>query len=73
MARILRGPANLRAGPGPDFAVVGTANEDDEFPVTGRSEDGLWVQVCCVADAPVWVSATLAELPAALETYPTVR
>jgi uncharacterized protein YgiM (DUF1202 family) len=72
-ARIRQGPANLRAGPGADFPVVGTANVDDRYQITGRSEDNLWVQVCCVSETPVWVSETLVELPVAIEIYSIVR
>lgn len=72
-ARMLAGPLNLRAGPGVTFTVLGVANKDDEFSVLGLSQDGAWVQVCCVAGAPVWVSAQFVQLPAAPRTYPVVR
>lgn len=67
------GPVNLRGGPGATFAVFGTAKPGDEFVVQGRSEDDMWVQLCCVAGAPVWASVEFVSLPAALDTFPVVR
>jgi hypothetical protein len=73
LARIVQGPANLRAGAGTTFTVLATAKSGDQFDITGRSEDGAWVRLCCVAGAPVWVSAELVELPRPIETLPVVR
>ncbi|MGE5603184.1 MAG: SH3 domain-containing protein [Nitrososphaerales archaeon] len=70
MARIVRGPVNLRAGPGTTFAVLGTAKNGDEMSITGRSEDGRWVRLCCVAGAPAWAATELTELPAPVESIP---
>lgn len=33
---------NVRSGPGTNFAVIGRLNRGQEFPVTGRNEDGSW-------------------------------
>lgn len=64
VARILQGPANLRVGPGRDFGVVLVAKEGATFDATGQTEDGAWLRLCCVNNAPVWVAADLVELPA---------
>jgi hypothetical protein len=71
-ASIPDGPVNLRAGPGAAFAVLATGKTSEEYSVRGRSEDGNWVLLCCVAGAPVWASAELINLPAALDSYPIV-
>jgi hypothetical protein len=64
VARILQGPANLRAGPGTDFGVARVANEGETYEATGRTADGAWLRLCCVDGAPVWVAGELVELPA---------
>jgi uncharacterized protein YgiM (DUF1202 family) len=73
LARILQGPTNLRVGPGTGFTVLAVGNEGDQYTVSGRSEDSRWIQLCCVSGAAVWVATSLAELPAAAETFPIVR
>jgi hypothetical protein len=64
VARILQGPANLRAGPGRDFGVTLIAKEGATFEATGQTEDGAWVRLCCVEGAAVWVAGDLVALPA---------
>jgi hypothetical protein len=64
VARILQGPANLRAGAGRDFGVTLIAQEGATFEATGQTEDGGWVRLCCVEGAAVWVAGDLVELPA---------
>lgn len=73
VARIPEGPVNLRAGPGTTYPVLATTKGGEEYTITGRSEDGLWVQVCCVAAARAWVSVQFAGLPKPVDAYPTVR
>ncbi|MFN0095902.1 MAG: hypothetical protein ACKVVT_14145 [Dehalococcoidia bacterium] len=45
--------ANVVAGPGPQFAVLGTANPDDAIRIFGRSRDGEWLLIDDQADR--WV------------------
>ena len=71
--RVTGAVVNLRSGPGLDFAILGTVQEGDRLPVTGRTASGAWLQVQA-AQAPRWIyggltnisSAELAELPVAL-------
>lgn len=48
--------ANLRAGPGTDFARVGSAKAGDRLEVTGRSADGTWFALASGA----WIFGELA-------------
>jgi hypothetical protein len=46
---------NLRAGPGTDYEVVGTAHREDELEILGRNTDGTWIQVYASDDTEAWV------------------
>ncbi len=50
---------NLRAGPGTDYPVVGSAKAGQAFEVVGKNANSTWLQVCCVAEKQVWLSASL--------------
>lgn len=54
--------ANLRAGPGTDFAVAGHAAMGQTLNITGHNEDSSWYQL---ADQ-TWIAAFLAGSPDAL-------
>lgn len=63
--------ANLRAGPGVEFAIVGTAAQGDVLVLTGRNQVGDWVRL---ADDS-WIFAVLVDnVPANLPVVqPTPR
>lgn len=63
---IVLNTANLRAGPGTTFAVVGSAQPGDKLKVVGANADGDWYQL----DTGTWIAAFLVELPGAA-TAPT--
>lgn len=48
---------NARRGPGTAFERVGQVKRGDQLMILGRTPDGAWVNVCCVANQPVWVFA----------------
>jgi hypothetical protein len=54
---------NVRSAANQTASIVGKANPGDVFEVVGKSEDGSWIQVCCVAGAAPqtsgWVAAAL--------------
>ena len=62
--------ANLREGPGLEFAIVGKGAPGAAFNVTGRSADGEWWQICCTTDEfaeyeaglTVWVANSTIEI-----------
>jgi hypothetical protein len=54
--------ANLRAGPGTDYILVGTAHPGDRLPIRGRSEAGDWWMVSTDAAASTaWIFGELVE------------
>jgi hypothetical protein len=50
---------NARRGPGTTFERVGQVKRGDQLMVLGKTPDGTWINVCCVANQPVWVFAEL--------------
>lgn len=59
--------ANLRAGPGTEYAIVGQAQAQQRLEVIGRSTGGDWWQICCLADQrdTHWISTALVALDGA--------
>jgi hypothetical protein len=73
--------ANIRSGPALDAPIVAKANPGDTFQVTGRSSDGEWWQICCVAgpadegDAKTekaWLSSVVVELTGNADAVPVI-
>lgn len=60
--------ANLRAGPGSDYEVIGSVNGGDELPIYGRNSDGTWLQVD--EDGLTWIWAELVDLPLEIASIP---
>lgn len=56
-----------RRGPGTQYEKVGEAKQGDELFVLGRTADGEWLQVCCMANQPVWVVADQVEAHNSIE------
>lgn len=70
IARVIAEPVNLRSGPGTDFPPLGIARLGEVYTLQGRSADGGWYQICCVRDAPAWISASLIATEGITETLP---
>jgi hypothetical protein len=51
--------ANLRAGPGTVYAVIGQARQSDEVRIVGKSSDGGWLEVTLPDGTRGWMSASL--------------
>ncbi|MDE0633105.1 MAG: SH3 domain-containing protein [Caldilineaceae bacterium] len=64
--------ANLRAGPGTGYAVVGVLYQDDTAAVLGRNQAGDWLQLQS-PDGPAWIFAPLVETTVAIADLPTVE
>ncbi len=62
-----------RRGPGTVYERVGQASQGAELLLLGRSPDGVWWQVCCMANQPVWVPAESVETRGAITTIPQVN
>lgn len=56
---IVADAANLRAGPGTSYAIVGNANFGESLSLAGQSADGEWYQT----DGGAWVAAFLLSEP----------
>lgn len=61
--------ANLRAGPGTEFAVLGGTVTGQEINIVGRNADGTWFRL----DNDGWVFATLVANPPPLASVPVVN
>jgi dipeptidyl aminopeptidase/acylaminoacyl peptidase len=65
------GLANLRSGPGTDFAIVGQMQPGESLPIVGSNVDRTWWQVQA-ANGPAWVSSSVA-LAARVAKVPIVE
>ncbi len=60
--------ANIRSGPGTNFAILTKANAGEVFQIVAKSEDGNWWQICCVqgsdggAKVNGWIAASVVKL-----------
>jgi hypothetical protein len=61
---------NGRRGPGQTFERLGEASKGAELMVMARTTDGMWWQVCCLANQPVWVSADLVTAKGPVDAVP---
>ena len=61
---------NGRRGPAATFGRIGEAKKGDELMIMGRTSDGAWWQVCCIANQPVWVPADLVDAKGPVDTVP---
>ena len=67
------GPVNLRTGPGASFAQARLAQNGERYQVVGRRTDNLWLQVCCVDNAPVWIATQFVTVTGSLDAVPVVK
>jgi hypothetical protein len=58
---------NLRAGPGTLYPVVGTTELGQSYAITGRISDSSWLEICCLGQKTVWVSAPVVEVAGNLD------
>lgn len=62
--------ANLRAGPGTSYAVIGGLKAKEEFEITARNADGNWFQIKKKDGTTGWVAAFLVKNPPATDKVP---
>ncbi|NOZ27813.1 MAG: SH3 domain-containing protein [Chloroflexi bacterium] len=64
VARITADVLNVRAGPGTNYAIISKLRDGDQVQITGRNEDGTWLQIIYdgKAEAQGWVYAQYAEV-----------
>lgn len=63
---------NVRSGPGRTFDVIGNVRPGDELDVTGRVDDGTWLQVNFNGQT-AWVSANLFDATGDLTTASVIE
>lgn len=61
-----------RRGPGTVYEQVGQASQGAALLLLGRSADGAWWRVCCIANQPVWVPADSVEIRGSTAGVPEV-
>lgn len=64
--------ANLRAGPGTTYPVVGIALQDEGFTVVGRNTKGDWLRVSGSKTRDAWIALFLVEPDGDLAPVPVV-
>ena len=62
--------ANLRSEPAMDAAVVGVANQGQQFTITGKSPNLEWIEVCCATGGIAWIASQLGVIYGSLEQTP---
>ena len=50
---------NVRTGPGTVYSVADRFQKSSDFAISGRNDDGTWLQVCCATgdDVQNWIAA----------------
>lgn len=70
LALVREGPLALRTGPGRDQPLVAVAQIGETFTVTGRTNDNLWLQLCCVRTNPAWAFAEYLTITGTITSLP---
>lgn len=62
--------ANLRSGPGTNYAIVGQVQQGDPVQIVARTEDAEWYQVEFADSGRAWIAAFLVEGTPAGDSLP---
>ena len=60
-AVITNAQANVRSGPGTNYALAGTLDRGAEFEIVGKNPAGDWFQLCCLNGQKVWIADFLVD------------
>lgn len=60
-AVITNAQANVRTGPGTNYALAGALDRGAELDIVGKNPAGDWWQLCCVNGQKVWIAAFLVD------------
>jgi len=72
LAIVLGDSINVRAGPGKEYAILGSADKGEELQVRGVNPAGDWYLIYTPELGEGWVSAPLVSLRVPLEELPVV-
>lgn len=53
--------ANLRGGPGTNFAVIGSVQPEDAFAISARTQAGDWFEIETASGVSAWLASFLVE------------
>ena len=62
IVRIVAAAANLREGPGTNFAVIDTLFENERLELLEQTDDGFWYQVRLEDGSTGWIGSSVAEI-----------
>jgi uncharacterized protein YraI len=63
---------NVREGPGLAYNVLGVLPSSTQWPVQGRNAAGDWVQGCCLAGVPGWITTQFVTVSVAIDDLPII-
>jgi uncharacterized protein YgiM (DUF1202 family) len=66
------GALNIRSGPGPQYAILATANQGHAVAVLGRSGFNTWVQVRTFAGVVGWANSDYMQMDVPLNNLPII-
>lgn len=72
VAEIIPGLLNIRNAPDIEADVLLIAETGAFFDITGQSADGVWYQICCVADEKGWLWAESVNVSNQVGTIPII-
>jgi len=69
---LIQAPANLRQGPGPNYAVLTVLQPGDQAAITGQSQDRSWWQVRTADGQTGWLFTSLVTAKGQVDQVPVV-
>lgn len=63
---------NVREGPGVGYIVLGVLPAGQQWPVQGRNDAGDWVQGCCLAGVPGWITTQFVTVSVPISDLPVI-
>lgn len=64
---------NVREGPGVTYRAVGVLRGGQQWPVLGRNPAGDWVQGCCLAGLPGWITTQFVTISVPIDDLPIIE
>lgn len=63
---------NVREGPGLTYDVLGVLAAGQSWPVQGRNAAGDWLQGCCLAGVPGWITTQFVTVSVPIDDLPII-